>query len=129
VNGFWNALIDVLKQSLAASDVDEIAQIRATTITAGEVRQALAALKAVDVAALERVIVERLVNIADDELVANSVLSALAMIGVPGAGMLLAIVKFAEVVIPYVAANQAAHPIVNPVRDAQTTEGRGGRRG
>lgn len=100
----------------------------AKAITAREIKTAVTGLKAFDIGAVEATVSKKLGNLPDDEAVASDVLGFLAGVGVPGAFEIEAIVKLLEILIPFIVANQSVHPINDPVRDAQTSEARGGRR-
>jgi len=100
----------------------------AKAITAREIKTAVTGLKAFDIGAVEAAVSKKLGNLPDDEAVASDVLGFLAGIGVPGAFEIEAVVKLLEILIPFIVANQSVHPSNDPVRDAQTSEARGGRR-
>ena len=86
------------------------------------VKIAVAGLKAFDIGAVETAVSYRVGNLPDDEAVASDVLGFLAGTGVPSAFEIEAVNKLLEILIPFIVANQAAHPINDPVRDAQTSE-------
>jgi hypothetical protein len=124
-----SAVLDAFVPSLSTQKAAaQIATVGGLIFTAGQARVAIAGLKAFDIGALDKAVSEHLGNLADDEAVANDVLALLASVGVPGAAEVEAAAKLAEVLIPFVLANQKAHPIEDPVREAQTSEHRGGRR-
>ena len=112
----------------APSPAQAIAAIGKEAITSREVKTAVAGLKAFDIGAVEAAVSKSVGNLPDDEAVASDVLGFLAGIGVPGAFETEAVVKLLEILIPFIVANQKVHPINDPVRDAQTSEARGGRR-
>ena len=126
--GWWGSLLDLASQVVSSDKTSAVAVSApgGVRITAGELRDAIAALKTLDVGSLEAAVAARLVNVADDETAANEALSVAATF-VPQVATLEDLVKVGEVVVPLALANWRAHPIVNPEVDANAYRGRGGR--
>ncbi|HEY1453764.1 MAG TPA: hypothetical protein VGF57_09915 [Roseiarcus sp.] len=126
--GWWGALLDFASQAVSTEKTSAVAVSArgGVKITGGELRSAIAALKAFDVGSLETAVRLRLADVADDEAAADDVLSLVAAF-VPQAALLEDLVKVGEVVVPLALANWRAHPIVNPEVEANAYSGRGGR--
>jgi hypothetical protein len=115
----------IFNAAVAGRDSSPVATIGASVVTAGQVRAGFAAMKAFNIAGLEKAVAEKLGNLADDEALANDVLGFLAAAGVPGAGELEMVAKLAEILLPFA----VEHAADGPVSANADPLGRGGRRG
>jgi pimeloyl-ACP methyl ester carboxylesterase len=68
----------------------------------------------------DKAVAARFANLPDDEALADDDLAFLASAGVPAAGEVKLAVDFLEILVPWLVANNLAHPINNPVIEAQT---------
>ena len=118
----WDSLLAGIGQLIPAADKASapIVKVGAKTITAGQARAGVAALKAFKIDDLDKAVVARFAILPDDEAVADDDLAFLASVGVPAADEVKLAVDFLEILVPWLVANNLAHPINNPVVDAQT---------
>ena len=115
--------------ALSSVGAEPVATVGASAITVGDVKRVASILMDPSLGAtFKRVVNSKFANWPESMTIGEDGLALLA-VAFPATAALATLASLALELAPFVIANGDVKPATDPVRDAQTAQGRGGRRG